>query len=75
MDSLDEIRRQAAFRRRLQAARLSGPERFGLVLLAVFLVFVAATFGGNREIASLAAYAVIYGGGGFAIWSLWRSIW
>ncbi len=70
MNDLDEIRRQAAFRRRLRAARLSGPERFGLALLAVFLVFLAAVFTGNREIANVAAYAVVYGGGAFAIWSL-----
>lgn len=74
MDDLDQIRRQFAFRRRLDAARLSGPERFGLALLAVFLVFLAATFAGNREIAGIAAYALIYGGGAFALWSLVRDL-
>lgn len=71
MRDLEEIQRQASFRRRLAAARLSGGERVALVLLAVFVVFLAAVFVGNREIASAAAYGLFIGAGAVAAWSLW----
>lgn len=74
MRKLEEIQRQASFRRRLAAARLSVGEWAGLVLLAAFVVFLVAAFRGNRELASFAAYAVFVAGGAFALWSLRRDL-
>ena len=74
MDELEQIRRQFAFRRRLAAARLSGPQWCGLVLLAAFVTFLVAAFRGNRELASAAAYALVLGGGMLAAWSLRRDL-
>lgn len=61
--------------RQRRAPRLSSSERFALALLAVFAVFLAAVFHGNREIASAAAYGLFIGGGAVAFWSLGRSLW